>query len=99
MIKKILHFLLPGNRYQQSIFLFYIFVSLPLNLIEQPGEGLGASWRMSINLALKNNFQWGSDYVFTFGPLGYLYTRLAVFVPQWHIIVFSFFKFILFVVQ
>jgi hypothetical protein len=91
MIKKLLHFLLPGNRYQKLLFLFYILISLPLQLIQKPGEGLTQSWRISINLALKNNLQWGSDYVFTFGPLGYLYTRLASFVPAWHIIAFTFF--------
>ncbi len=91
MIKKLLHFLLPGNRYQKLLFLFYILISLPLNLIEQPTQGLGPSWRISINLALKNNLEWGSDYVFTFGPLGYLYTRMAAFVPEWHIILFTFF--------
>jgi hypothetical protein len=91
MIKRSLQFLFPGNRYQQLVFLFFIFISLPLQLIQQPIAGLDASWRISINLALKNNLQWGSDYVFTYGPLGYLYTRLAIFVPQWHIILFSFF--------
>ena len=90
MVKKILYFLLQGNRYQQVLFLFFVFLSLPLKLIQMPGDGLGQSWRISINLALKNDLQWGSDYIFTFGPLGYLYTRMAVFVPDWHIIVFSF---------
>lgn len=91
MIKKLLHLFLPGNRYQQLLFLFYILISLPLKLIEQPAEGLGPSWRISINLALKNDLQWGTDYIFTFGPLGYLYTRMAAFVPEWHIIAFTFF--------
>ncbi len=91
MVKKLLPFFFQGNRYQQVLFLFFIFLSLPLQLIEEPGVGLGQSWRISINLALKNHLQWGSDYVFTFGPLGYLYTRVAAFVPQWHIIAFSLF--------
>lgn len=94
MIKKILHFLLPGNRYQQFLFLVFLFLSLPLNLLEYPAQGLGPSWRISINLALKENLRWGDEYVFTFGPLGYLYTRISAFVPQWHIVLFSLFVWI-----
>jgi hypothetical protein len=89
MIKRTANFFLPGNSYQQLLFFFFCLLTLPLKLIEQPSPGLGGSWRISINLALKEKLSWGDEYVFTFGPLGYLYTRISAFVPQWHIIVFS----------
>ncbi|MBP6687976.1 MAG: hypothetical protein KA160_08970, partial [Lacibacter sp.] len=90
MIKRTANFFLPGNSYQQLLFFFFCLLTLPLKLIEQPAPGLGGSWRISINLALKEKLSWGDEYVFTFGPLGYLFTRIAAFVPQWHIIGFSF---------
>lgn len=101
MLKRIIHFWFSGNIYQKVLFIFFIFLTLPLRLIEKPDIGLGPSWRISINLALKSKLVWGEDYAFTFGPLGYLYTRIAAFVPQWHITAFTLFAWlnILFIVR
>lgn len=48
-----------------------IFISL-LKLPEPPSSGLDPSWRMVIGHALGQGMQWGTELVFTYGPLGYL---------------------------
>lgn len=38
-----------------------------------PGSGLDPSWGIGISKAVSDNFQFGPDIAFTFGPLGFLY--------------------------
>src|SRR6187551_2006121 len=37
-----------------------------------PSSGLDPSWRMAVGYAAEHNWQFGTDIVFTYGPLGYL---------------------------
>lgn len=53
--------------------------------MNQPSLGLDASWNAGLALAIRDGMQWGSQIVFTYGPLGFLnsnavwFTDLAVF--------------------
>ncbi len=44
-----------------------------------PRSGVDPSWMIALNLALHKGFIFGKDIVFTYGPLGFLYTKLALF--------------------
>ncbi|HXG13454.1 MAG TPA: hypothetical protein VNK04_27090 [Gemmataceae bacterium] len=39
------------------------------------GPALDHSWQQALGYFLKNRLQAGTDYIFTYGPLGYFYTR------------------------
>jgi hypothetical protein len=41
-----------------------------------PGAALDSSWQYALNVALTHNLIFGRDVVFTFGPLGPMYTKL-----------------------
>ncbi|MDM8562761.1 hypothetical protein QUF54_05345, partial [Candidatus Marithioploca araucensis] len=62
------------------------------------GNALDASWTQSLAYAFKHHFQAGVDYLFTFGPLGYIYhprssydVDLFYTFIAWHIITGLFF--------
>ncbi len=40
------------------------------------GDGLDSSWEQALYVAFQRGYQFGSEIVFTFGPLGFTYTRL-----------------------
>ncbi len=48
---------------------------LPAAPFYHPHVGLDDSWRRALNLAVKNHLVFGRDFIFTFGPLGFLETR------------------------
>lgn len=39
---------------------------------KSPSAGLDPSWQMALGYAMSHSFQFGTDLVFTYGPLGYL---------------------------
>jgi hypothetical protein len=49
------------------------------------------SWAIGLNLAIKNNFIFGKDFIFTYGPLGYLMTGLPFYVSIFNIFIFRLF--------
>lgn len=54
---------------------FLLWITLYLTLLRLPlpaTSGLDPSWRMVVGHAFAHKWQWGSDLVFTYGPLGYL---------------------------
>ena len=53
---------------------------LPKALLENPTGGIDPSWKISINLALHQKLSFGTDWVFTFGPLGFLSTRVTTYI-------------------
>lgn len=68
--------------YAKAIFLIG-FVALALGAVliipfrpEMPNSGLDPSWRYAINQAVSQGLVFGRDLVFTFGPLGSVYTTL-----------------------
>jgi len=49
-----------------------------------PIHGLDPSWQMMLTYALKHKLVWGKDIVYTYGPLGFLETRVAYGIsPVW----------------
>jgi hypothetical protein len=46
---------------------------------ETPGAGLDPSWNAGLAMAVHQGLHFGSDVVFTYGPLGFLNTRLVFF--------------------
>ncbi len=50
-------------------------LSCKFRFVTNPGISLDSSWVQAINVALENKLVFGRDFVFTYGPLGFLSTR------------------------
>jgi hypothetical protein len=61
---------------------FLALILIPHGIYNNPDFGLDPSWGIAINLAVKNKLVFGKDFVFTYGPLGILQTRLSIGVPE-----------------
>ena len=48
---------------------------IPTHLFYFQNYALEGSWKRAINLAVKNHIVFGTQFIFTFGPLGFLSTR------------------------
>ncbi|OGV54647.1 MAG: hypothetical protein A2017_19195 [Lentisphaerae bacterium GWF2_44_16] len=87
------------NIYSISLLLvMFIFVT-PNLLVVMPDIGLDPSWRIGLHLAIKNKFVFGRDIIFTYGPLGFLSSRLPIGVSKltyflWDIYILANFVFI-----
>jgi hypothetical protein len=53
-------------------------MSLPPVFAEAPHIGMDPSWHLSLQLAVIKGLVFGRDFVFTYGPLGYLLIHAAV---------------------
>jgi hypothetical protein len=49
------------------------FLTIP-NLLLMPSPGVDDSWVVGLNMAKIHGYQFGKDIVFTFGPLGFMYS-------------------------
>ncbi|MCB0310460.1 MAG: hypothetical protein KDD42_04460 [Bdellovibrionales bacterium] len=49
---------------------------LPIGFYGQVDSGLDPSWQLSLHMAFKQGLIFGRDFAFTYGPLGFLSTRL-----------------------
>jgi len=56
----------------------FVFLLFPASFYEPPGHGLDPSWSIAIHLAHKYNLVFGKDFIFTYGPLGILYSRFPI---------------------
>ena len=43
---------------------------------------MDSSWKRALNMALKNGLVFGRDFIFTYGPLGFLNTRNNQYLPD-----------------
>ncbi len=72
-------FTLPSVRHLTpfaiTIIVMCCLLILPKNFIAAPGLGIDSSWAISINMIYKESLLFGKDFVFTYGPLGFLNTR------------------------
>lgn len=61
------------------------FINYPALLDSgDPIHGLDPSWQIMLTHALKHKLVWGKDIVYTYGPLGFLETRVAYGIsPIW----------------
>lgn len=72
--------------------LFYsilVFLLLPENLVNPISPGLDPSWHIATELAVINDLTFGGNFVFTYGPLGFLDTKLALCFSKWVILSFE----------
>ncbi len=54
------------------LFLVIGFLTIP-QLLRFPDSGLDRSWQIGLHMAAISKFQFGTDIIFTFGPLGFLF--------------------------
>ncbi len=71
----------PGNRAVDRIIavLFVtlaLFLAFPMRFFFNIGTGIDQSWRLAFHIARTQGAVFGKDIVFTYGPLGFLSTRL-----------------------
>src|SRR5437879_816646 len=55
----------------------------------KPGIGPDSSWMMATNLALKQGSSFGDQFVFTYGPLGFLSSRSICYLNRCWLIGFD----------
>ncbi|MBS1774338.1 MAG: hypothetical protein JST82_15890 [Bacteroidetes bacterium] len=53
--------------------------------------GLDVSWQMTLNYAKVSKWVWGKDIIYTYGPLGYLATRMGWGISKWVFLLFDIF--------
>ncbi len=70
---------------------FLALALMPHSPYHDPGLGLDASWAIGLHNAVKNKLVFGTDFVFTYGPLGVLQTRLSIGVHELVYILFDLF--------
>lgn len=71
-----------------------VYLTFPfLRLFEEPGVGLDPSWQIALNLLREKQGTWGSDFVFTYGPLGSYIYRLPINVVAWKQLLYDAFFF------
>ncbi len=73
------------------IVLASVFILLPEHIFMHARNGLDPSWVIAINMAVKQQLIFGQEFIFPFGPLGFLYTGLPLYVSQYSIIAFHLF--------
>lgn len=66
----------------------------PLQSSSEPWMSLDPSWNVGLNYMKIKNFTWGSDCAFTYGPLGYLSTRVGWGENRFSFLVFDIFIFL-----
>lgn len=66
--------------HRRSLTLFFLLaalgVVLPQSFYAPLGWGIDPSWQIALHLAIERGFVFGKDFVFTYGPLGFVATRL-----------------------
>src|SRR5271156_1052639 len=77
-----------STKYKTIFYVLSCLVILPFHIFHQPSAGVDPSWAISINLAIKYHLVWGKDYIYTYGPLGYLATGIREYVPSYLIVMF-----------
>jgi hypothetical protein len=65
------------------------YILLPERIFSFPHNGLDPSWMIALNMAVEQNMVFGRDFIYTFGPLGFLYTGLPVYIPKIVILLFQ----------
>ena len=67
---------------------YYLCTDFQPDRIEQC---LDQSWHTALNLALEKSFIFGRDFVFTYGPLGFLSTRADIGISGFYLLLFDLF--------
>lgn len=62
---------------------------MPVAFTKPPGIGLDPSWTIALQLAIIEGKVFGRDFIFTYGPLGYLFIHTAV--CKWILLLYDLF--------
>lgn len=73
---------------------FYDMTVGPISSDNYLFASLDPSWAITLNYANIKNLTWGSDFVFTYGPLSYLAIKIGWGVSKWQFLVFDLFCFV-----
>lgn len=76
-----------------SLALIFVLLVVPSSFYHEPKEGLDNSWGISLHLAHKYNLIFGKDFIFTYGPLGILSSRLPITTGLFVYLVFDIYLF------
>lgn len=60
-----------------------VFILLPGQPLTEARSGLDESWRIALQVAFDRKLVFGQDFVFTYGPLGFLSSRLYSESTKW----------------
>ena len=92
---------MPANNFYDNVikqftpYRILIFLSvilfLPKAILENPAGGVDPSWKISINMALHQGLVFGKDWVFTYGPLGFLSTRVPAYIGVFPLLIYDIF--------
>ena len=78
----------------QWLFAFFvILLTFPTTFYNLPADGLDSSWLIAIHLAHKYHLVFGKDFVFTYGPLGILCSRLPISINKYVYLLFDLYYF------
>ncbi len=88
MLEKMKKILSLAFTNKMLLILLLVLLIAPFQFLTLPNTNLDNSWQLSINLAIKNHMIFGKDFVFTYGPLGYLLTGVPVYVSRFSILLF-----------
>jgi hypothetical protein len=72
-----------------TYFLFPFFFTCPMPA--STWDDLDPSWRMTLNKINYENLTWGKDFIFTYGPLSYLSTRMSWGINKYQFIFYDLF--------
>ena len=76
---------------------FFSMGVFPLGAENYFWSSLDPSWSLALSYANENNFVWGKDIAFTYGPLGYLSTRIGWGINRNILLLFDVFYFLNFI--
>ena len=85
------------NPYSQSLILFaFLYLLLPSHFTsdiscETVEQCLDPSWMLTLHWAIQKKMIFGKEYVFTYGPLGFLSTRTLFGISRFYLLIFDLF--------
>lgn len=75
-----------------------VFFVLPGTVLSVPAIGLDQSWTIALQVAHEKGLTFGRDLIFTYGPLGFLSTRIAAPSTKAYIIAYDIFLSLQFII-
>jgi len=82
--KSLVHFpFLRKQKFIVSIIIVFFWIWSFPNTLSPVDGGLDSSWVIGIHIAKLQNFVWGTDIVWTYGPLGYLFFPINIDNELW----------------
>ena len=79
----------PGRVVRAAAFVFLGVVFLPSAFFVQPGFGMEPSWHLLMNQAFSGHWVFGKQFIWTYGPLGFLEWRIPYGVNLWYYVGFD----------